>query len=242
MPRRKKSDKEQIVSLDSFGLAKHYWCFWIKNNLNHFAFSKHLDKIFKCRCAFIGNIELEEKGEILRFPAYFLSFNEEYSVNMAIIANKTFASKALSAKLQNPLFGGLLFEDEYYIYNNRGPFLHLSSFSDADYIFLFSADKSISPDEYITTILDLDNKEYEILKHGEPRAISENEKNSKKFLDFLQYLYYETESSVNDYKSRKLFAKLHNKMSVSEKNYGKLKYPIDDYRVITSEYLRREDF
>lgn len=241
MAKRKKENFNNVVSLHSFGLAKNYWICWVKNNLAHFAFANALSKNIDNRCSFIADISFDAFGESLLFPTYFLSFSEEYSVDVAIVCNKTTLSDSTSSKLQNPLLGGLLFEDEYYIFNTAGLMQQHSSFADADYIMLLSADKSVAIDEYTEIICGLTGMDLKILEKGTPEDVSERQVDRKKFLDFLQFLFYETENSIKEYRMRKLFKKLHNKMSVAEKNYGKLKYPIDDYRVLTSPFLRRDD-
>ena len=81
-----------------------------------------------------------------------------------------------------------------------------------------------------------------ILCQNTPQLIAQEQKKSKQVLDFLQYLFYESESAIKDYRRKKLFQKLHHKMSVAESNYGKLKFPMEDNRMITSNLLRREDY
>ena len=72
--------------------------------------------------------------------------------------------------------------------------------------------------------------------------MAESQKKSKQVLDFLQYLFYESEASVKEFRQRKLSQKLHHQMSVAEVNYGYLRFPVEDNRTITSNLLRREDY
>ncbi len=238
----KKKATENLLTLESFGSAKKYWTAWVSSPLCHFAFANLLSKIFSKNCSFIGNVPILYYEEKLNFPVYSLCFNEEFSVFLTIISNKTFLSHKTSSKLDNPLFGGLLFDDEYYIFNSGGLSKISSTFSDVDYILLLSADKNFDPDDYINLILN--SNEYKLITTGEPNeiAINQNKNKSKIFLDYLQYLFYETESMTNDFSYKKLRKTLHNTMSVSMLNHINTKYPIEDERVITSIYLRREDF
>jgi len=47
--------------------------------------------------------------------------------------------------------------------------------------------------------------------------------------------------AVKEYRRKKLFKRLHQKMSVAEVNYERLRFPVEDNRTITSALLRRED-
>jgi len=104
---------------------------------------------------------------------------------------------------------------------------------------MLSADKQADIEDYIAMLpLAADNR---ILCQNTPQLIAQEQKKSKQVLDFLQYLFYESEAAVKEYRRKKLFQKLHHKMSVAEVNYGKLKFPMEDNRMITSDLLRRED-
>lgn len=238
MATRRKS-AESVISLDTFGSANNYWLCWVKSPLTHLAFANQVQKRLKLPCAYIGNITLEEIHPDLKFPMYFTSFNQEFEIDLVVMANKTTAPISLSMEQQNPLFGGLLFEDDYYLFNNQGLSRIQFSYPQADYLLMLSADKQADIDDYIKMMpLAADNK---ILCQNTPQLIAQEQKKSKQVLDFLQYLYYESEAAVKEYRRRKLFQKLHHKMSVAEANYGKLKFPMEDNRVITSNLLRRED-
>lgn len=81
-----------------------------------------------------------------------------------------------------------------------------------------------------------------ILCQNTPQLIAQSQKKSRQVLDFIQYIYYESEAAIKAYRRKKIFQKLHHKMSVAEANYGKLKFPMEDNRMIISSLLRREDF
>ena len=118
----KKKNTAQIISLDAFGSAKDYWLCWVQSPLTHFSFAVNVQKHFDLPCTYIGNILLEDVHPDLKFPMYLTNFNMEYDVNMVILANHVTAPTALSMDQQNPLLGGLLFEDEYFlneIHNNH---------------------------------------------------------------------------------------------------------------------------
>lgn len=235
----RRKNTESVISLDSFGSANNYWLCWVKSPLTHLAFANQVQKRLKQPCAYIGDITLDEIHPDLRFPMYFTSFNQEFEIDLVILANKTTAPLSLSMGEQNPLLGGLLFEDDYYLFNNQGFTKILFSYPQADYLFLLSADKQADIEDYIAMLpLAADHK---ILCQNTPQLIAQEQKKSKQVLDFLQYLYYESEAAVKEYRRKKLFQKLHHKMSVSEANYGKLKFPMEDNRMITSDLLRRED-
>ena len=235
----RRKNAESVISLDTFGSANNYWLCWVKSPLTHLAFANQVQKRLKRPCAYIGNITLEEIHPDLKFPMYFTSFNQEFEIDLVVMANKTTAPISLSMEQQNPLFGGLLFEDDYYLFNNQGLSRIQFSYPQADYLLMLSADKQADIDDYIKMMpLAADNK---ILCQNTPQLIAQEQKKSKQVLDFLQYLYYESEAAVKEYRRRKLFQKLHHKMSVAEANYGKLKFPMEDNRVITSNLLRRED-
>jgi hypothetical protein len=104
---------------------------------------------------------------------------------------------------------------------------------------LLSADKQVDLEDYIGMLPQLSDTKF--LCQDTPQNIAESQKKSKLVLDFLQYLYYESEASVNEYLRKKLFRKLHNKMSVSENNYERLRFPVEANRMITSGLLRREE-
>ena len=105
---------------------------------------------------------------------------------------------------------------------------------------MLSADKQADIEDYVQMLpLLADDR---ILCQNTPQLIAQEQKKSKQVLDFLQYLFYESESAIKDYRRKKLFQKLHHKMSVAESNYGKLKFPMEDNRMITSNLLRREDY
>lgn len=235
----RRKNTESVISLDSFGSANNYWLCWVKSPLTHLAFANQVQKRLKQPCAYIGDITLDEIHPDLRFPMYFTSFNQELEIDLVILANKTTAPLSLSMGEQNPLLGGLLFEDDYYLFNNQGFTKILFSYPQADYLFLLSADKQADIEDYISMLpLAADHK---ILCQNTPQLIAQEQKKSKQVLDFLQYLYYESEAAVKEYRRKKLFQKLHHKMSVAEANYGKLKFPMEDNRMITSDLLRRED-
>ena len=235
----RRKNTESVISLDSFGSANNYWLCWVKSPMSHLSFAKEVQQRLKRPCAFIGNITLDEIHPDLKFPMYFTSFNQELEIDLVILANKTTAPLSLSLEQQNPLFGGLLFEDDYYLFNNQGLTRIQFSYPQADYLFMLSADKQADIEDYIAMLpLAADNR---ILCQNTPQLIAQEQKKSKQVLDFLQYLYYESEAAVKDYRRRKLFQKLHHKMSVAEANYGKLKFPMEDNRMITSDLLRRED-
>lgn len=238
MPQKKK-DSTHIISLDAFGSAKNYWLCWIRSSLSPFPFANKVQKEFRHPCAYIGGISLPDIHPDLLFPMYFMSFNLEYDINLVILANHVTAPMAMSLAQENPLFGGLLFEDDYYLFNNQGLTKIQFSYPQADYLLLLSADKQVELDDYIKMLPTLSG--IKILCADTPQNIASGQKKSKMVLDFLQYLYYESESSVNEYLRKKLFRKLHQKMSVSENNYERLRFPVEDNRMITSALLRREE-
>ena len=237
---RKKKETESFLTLDSFGSAKNYWAAWVASRLGNYPFAHSLSRSFSRNGSFIGNISIPFSGDELLFPVYSTCFNDEFSVFLTVVSNKTNLSPQTSSKLDNPLFGGLLFEDEYHIFNNEGLAKVESSFSGADYILLLSADNCFDQDEYVKEICASDC--FRIILSGTPESVSASQKKRKAFLDFLQFLFYETESMTAEFRYKKLRSALHQRMSVSEKNYEKLKYPVEDTRTITSPYLRREDF
>lgn len=237
----RRKNTESVISLDSFGSANNYWLCWVKSPLTHLAFANQVQKRLKQPCAYIGDITLDEIHPDLKFPMYFTSFNQEFEIDLVILANKTTAPLSLSMGEQNPLLGGLLFEDDYYLFNNnnKGFTKILFSYPQADYLFLLSADKQADIEDYIAMLPQA--ADHKILCQNTPQLIAQEQKKSKQVLDFLQYLYYESEAAVKEYRRKKLFQKLHHKMSVAEANYGKLKFPMEDNRMITSDLLRRED-
>lgn len=238
---KRRKNTESVISLDSFGSANNYWLCWVKSPLTHLAFANQVQKRLKQPCAYIGDITLDEIHPDLRFPMYFTTFNQELEIDLVILANKTTAPLSLSMGEQNPLLGGLLFEDDYYLFNNnnKGFTKILFSYPQADYLFLLSADKQADIEDYIAMLPQA--ADHKILCQNTPQLIAHEQKKSKQVLDFLQYLYYESEAAVKEYRRKKLFQKLHHKMSVAEANYGKLKFPMEDNRMITSDLLRRED-
>ncbi len=236
----KKKEKPQIISLDAFGSAKDYWLCWVQSPLTHFSFAANVQKHFDLPCTYIGNILLEDVHPDLKFPMYLTNFNMEYDVNMVILANHVTAPTALSMDQQNPLLGGLLFEDEYYLFNNQGLSKIHFSYPQADYLFLLSIDKQADITDYSALLPQIPN--IQVLCQNTPQMVAEGQKKSKQVLDFLQYLFYESEAAVKEFRQRKLSQQLHHKMSVAEANYGHLRFPVEDNRMITSNLLRREDY
>lgn len=110
----------------------------------------------------------------------------------------------------------------------------------ADYVLLLSADKQVDIEDYAKLLPSIPN--IQVVCQDTPQNIAQSQKKSKNVLDFLQYLFYESEAYVKDLRRRRLFKKLHNKMSVAESNYIKLRFPVEDNRVIVSDLLRREDY
>ena len=239
MPQKKKNTP-QVISLDAFGSAKNYWLCWIQSPLPPFSFANKVQKELRHPCAYIGGISLPDIHPDLSFPMYYMSFNLEYDINLVILANHVTAPMAMSLAQENPLFGGLLFEDDYYLFNNQGLTKMQFSFPQADYLLLLSADKQVDLEDYIKMIPTLSG--IKLLCADTPQNVAASQKKSKQVLDFLQYLYYESESFVNDYLRKKLFRKLHHKMSVSAANYEAIRFPIEDNRMITSSLLRRKEY
>ena len=235
----KKKDTAQIISLDAFGSAKNYWLCWIQSSLPHLGFANSVQKRLKHPFSYIGSILLDDIHPDLSFPMYFSTFNQDFDVNLVILANHVTAPVDLSLGQQNPLLGGLLFEDDYYLFNNQGLTKINFSFPQADYLLLLSADKEVDINDFVDLIPQIPS--IRILCQDTPQNIAKGQKKSKQVLDFLQYLFYESEAAVKDYRRRKLFRKLHNKMSVAESNYERLRFPVENNRMITSALLRRED-
>ncbi|MDD6184708.1 MAG: hypothetical protein PUB29_03655 [Bacteroidales bacterium] len=236
----KKKNTAQIISLDAFGSAKDYWLCWIKSPLSHLSFATSVQRHFGYPCAYIGDVVLDDVHPDLKFPMYFTTFNVDYDVNLVILSNHTTAPTSLSLEQQNPLFGGLLFADEYYLFNNQGLTKINFSYPQADYLLLLSTDKQADISDYSALLPQIPN--IQVLCQNTPQMIAEGQKKSKQVLDFLQYLFYESEAAVKEYRQRKLSQKLHHKMSVAEANYGYLRFPVEDNRTITSNLLRREDY
>ena len=236
----KRKNDASVISLDTFGSAKNYWLCWVKSPLTHFSFANQAQRLLKRPFAYIGSIKLEDIHPQLSFPMYYTCFNQDFDINLVILANRVTAPMDLSLDQQNPLLGGLLFEDDYYLFNNQGLTKILFSYPQADFLLMLSADKEADMEDFIDMLPPLaDNR---ILCQNTPQHIAQSQKKSRQVLDFLQYLYYESEAAIKNYRRKKLFQKLHQKMSVAEANYGKLKFPMENNRVITSSLLRREDF
>jgi len=236
----KKKNTDQIISLDAFGSAKDYWLCWVKSPLPHFSFAANVQKHFGFPCSYIGNILLDDVHEDLAFPMYYMSFSEEFDINLVILSNHVTAPTSVSMGDQNPLLGGLLFEDEYYLFNKQGLTKIQFSYPMADYVLLLSTDKQVDIEDYAKLLPSIPN--IQTVCQDTPQNIAQSQKKSKSVLDFLQYLFYESEAYIKDLRRRKLFKKLHNKMSVAESNYIKLRFPVEDNRVIVSDLLRREDY
>ena len=143
MAARKKTT-DSVISLDTFGSAKNYWLCWVKSSLPHLSFANTVQKRLNRPCAYIGSINLEDIHPELKFPMYFSAFSQEYDINLVILSNKTTAPISLSMEQQNPLFGGLLFEDDYYLFNNQGLTRIQFSYPQADYILMLSAGKCLT--------------------------------------------------------------------------------------------------
>lgn len=239
MAARRKNDAS-VISLDTFGSAKNYWLCWVKSPLTHFSFANQASRQLKRPISYIGGIKLEDIHPDLSFPMYYTCFNQDFDINLVILANHVTAPMDLSLDQQNPLLGGLLFEDDYYLFNNQGLVKIPFSYPQADFVLLLSADKEADMEDYVELLPKLaDNR---ILCQNTPQLIAQSQKKSRQVLDFIQYIYYESEAAIKNYRRQKLFQKLHQKMSVAEANYGKLKFPMENNRVITSSLLRREDF
>jgi hypothetical protein len=236
----KKKNTDQIISLDAFGSAKDYWLCWVKSPLPHFSFAANVQKHFGFPCSYIGSILLDDVHEDLAFPMYYMSFSEEFDINLVILSNHVTAPTSVSMGDQNPLLGGLLFEDEYYLFNKQGLTKIQFSYPMADYVLLLSTDKQVDIEDYAKLLPSIPN--IQTVCQDTPQNIAQSQKKSKSVLDFLQYLFYESEAYIKDLRRRKLFKKLHNKMSVAESNYIKLRFPVEDNRVIVSDLLRREDY
>lgn len=235
----RKKDTAQIISLDAFGSAKNYWLCWIQSSLPHLSFAKNIQKQLKHPFAYIGSITLDDIHPDLSFPMYFSTFNQDFDVNLVILSNHTTAPMDLSLGQQNPLLGGLLFEDDYYLFNNQGLTKIKFSYPQADYLLLLSADKEIDINDFMDLIPQIPN--IRILCQNTPQNVAKGQKKSKFVLDFLQYLFYESEAAIKDYRRHKLSQKLHKKLSVAETNYERLRFPVENNRIITSALLRRED-
>lgn len=235
----RKKEPAQIISLNAFGSAKNYWLCWVQSSLPHFTFAHKLQSQLKHPFAYIGNINLNDIHPELLFPMYYSSFNQDFDVNLVILANHVTAPMELSLGQQNPLLGGLLFEDEYYLFNKEGLVKIPFSYPAADYILLLSADKDTDIEDYVKLLEQ--HSGLKILCGDTPQNIAASQKKSKTVLDFLQYLFYESEVAVKEYRRKKLFKRLHQKMSVAEVNYERLRFPVEDNRTITSAFLRRED-
>lgn len=238
MPARKKAPA-QVISLDAFGSAKNYWVCWVSSPLSHLSFANRLQQHLGLPCTYIGDITLDDVHPKLAFPMYFATFNQDYDATVVVLANHVTAPMDISTEQQNPLLGGLLFEDDYYLFNNQG--LKKIDFTppQADYLLLLSADKQADITDYSEQLPLIPN--IKVLCQDTPQLIAESQKKSKQVLDFLQYLFYESEAAVKEFRQRKLCQKLHHKMSVAEANYGYLRFPVESNRMITSSLLRRED-
>lgn len=236
---KKKSDLKRVISLDAFGSAKNYWICWIRSSLSQFFLAHRMQTNLKQPCSFIGSIRPEEEHPGLTFPMYLMSFNLEYDIDLVLLANHCTAPMEMSLSRQNPLLGGLLFEDDYYLFNNEGlakiPFSHPQT----DYILMLSADKQTDMEDYVALLPNIPG--IRIVCQDTPQNIAKSQKRSTEVLDFIQYLFYEAEAAAKEHRRQKLFAKLNHKMSVAEANYGHLKFPMEDNRIITSPLLRRED-
>lgn len=229
-----------VISLDTFGSAKNYWICWVKSPLTHFSFANQAQRRLKRPFSYIGGIKLEDIHPQLFFPMYYTTFNQDFDINLVILANRVTAPMDLSLDQQNPLLGGLLFEDDYYLFNNQGLTKIVFSYPQADYLLLLSADKEADMEDYIDMLPLL--ADHRILCQNTPQKIAQSQKKSRQVLDLIQYIYYESEAAIKGHRRKKLFQKLHQKMSVAEVNYGRLKFPMENNRVITSSLLRREDF
>jgi hypothetical protein len=239
MAQSRKKDA-QIISLDAFGSAKNYWLCWVRSPLPHFSFANNVCKQLGRPLAYVGNITLADEHPDLAFPMYFTTFNRELDANLVILANHVTAPMDLSLGQQNPLLGGLLFEDDYYLFNDGGLTKIRFSFPQADYILLLSADKQADIEDYTQLLSQI--KGISFLCQNTPQNIASSQKKSKSVLDFLQYLFYESEGAVKEYQRRKLFQKLHHKLSVAENNFEHLRFPLENNRILTSALLRRDDF
>ena len=239
MPPRKKAPA-QVISLDAFGSAKNYWICWVSSPLSHLSFANKMQQHLRIPCAYIGDITLDDIHPKLAFPMYFATFNQDYDATVVVLANHVTAPVDLSSSQQNPLLGGLLFEDEYYLFNNQG--LRKIEFTppQADYLLLLSADKQADITDYSDQLPLIPN--IKVLCQNTPQLIAGSQKKSKQVLDFLQYLFYESEAAVKEFRQRKLNQRLHQRMSVPEANYGYLRFPVESNRMIISRLLRREDF
>ncbi len=234
-----KKKNAQVISLDAFGSAKSYWLCWVRSPLDHFPFAKSVSKQLKRPVAQIGNIILDDHPK-LAFPMYFTSFSREYDANLVILANHVTAPMDLSMQQQSPLLGGLLFEDDYYLFNNGGLAKIQFSYPMADFILLLSTDKQADIEDYRQSIFRI--SDMTVLCQDTPQNIAQSQKKSKIVLDFLQYLFYESEAAVKDYQRRKLFKKLHNRLSIAANNFENLRFPLEDNRILTSPLLRRDDY
>lgn len=238
MATRKKT--AQIISLDTFGSAKNYWICWVKSPLSHYTLADRMMKRFKRPCSFIGDISPEESHPELKFPMYLMSLNQEYDIDLVLLANHVTAPMEMSLEQQNPLLGGLLFEDDYFLFNNQGLAKVPFSQSQADFVLMLSADRQADIEDYVQMIPQI--PDIRILCQDTPQNIAKSQKKSKIVLDFIQYLFYDSEAAIKEHRRKKLFKRLHFKMSVAETHYGRLKFPMEDNRVITSPLLRREDY
>ena len=148
MAARRKNDAS-VISLDTFGSAKNYWLCWVKSPLMHFSFANQASRQLKRPISYIGGIKLEDIHPDLSFPMYYTCFNQDFDINLVILANHVTAPMDLSLDQQNPLLGGLLFEDDYYLFNNQGLVKIPFSYPQADFVLLLSADTEADMEDFV---------------------------------------------------------------------------------------------
>ncbi len=227
---------------DYFGTSKYYDIFFLKSAEKPLVMAASLGTYFQTSFRFLKEFHLLSTFPDLSSPLYYASLNPGKEANLVLMPNSVTVPAASLALVSNPILGGLLFDEDYFLFSNRANALYRTDFGVFEYMLLFSCKKSFNESEEVQKVLQ-SQPSWHAIQQTQLLDESLAGSSKKNRTNFLKELFMDLEDEINEEIEKRIKRRLHGRTEIPVENYCFRRFegvnPLTSY--LSNTYFLRED-
>lgn len=239
----KKVQAKSVDWLEGFGQSKNYDIFFIKSSEQPIRLAHTLSALFHNSFAFLDDVAPLMDEPNRTFPLFFSMLNVSNGANLVVMPNRITIPAQDLGKSSNPLLGGFLFDDDFYLFNKQGNTTFYCGCADYDYVVLLYCDKNFEAAEEVESVLKAKSS-FRMVKASNLLQLNSTKTIDKKRVDFLQRLFVDVEILVGEFLENMLTRKMNGVTEIPSDNYTVRRFEMSKTSllpILSSPLMRREN-
>lgn len=229
--------------LEGFGQSKNYDIFFIKSTEQPIRLAHTLSALFNKPFAFLDDVAPLMDNPNRTFPLFFSMLSVSNGANLVVLPNRITIPAQDLGKGSDPLLGGFLFDDDYYLFNKQGNTTFKCDCVDYDYVMMLYCDKNFEAAEEVESVLK-EKSSFRMVKASNLLQLNSTKAIDKKRVDFLQRLFVDIEILVGDFLENMLSRKMNGVTEIPSDNYTVHRFEMGKTSllpILSSPLMRREN-